>query len=63
MTVETIQLSLRATKLVNVTGVFKGTSDPYAVVTILSSQTVLKQNQMLLAKPKCEFKKKEAKNQ
>jgi hypothetical protein len=36
MTVETIQVSLRATKLlVNVAGLFKGTSDPFVVVTII----------------------------
>ena len=35
MTVETIQISLRATKLSNVAGAFKGTSDPFAVVTII----------------------------
>jgi hypothetical protein len=35
MTVETIQVSLRATNLVNVAGAFKGTSDPFAVVTTI----------------------------
>jgi hypothetical protein len=35
MTNETIQISIRATKLPNVAGAFKGTSDPFAVVTLL----------------------------
>ncbi len=35
MTQERIQISLRATKLRNVAGFFKGTSDPFAVVTVL----------------------------
>ena len=35
MTIETVQISLRATKLPNVAGAFKGTSDPFAVVTLL----------------------------
>lgn len=35
MTIETVQISLRATKLPNVAGAFKGTSDPFAVVTVL----------------------------
>ena len=35
MTVETLQISIRATKLKNVAGAFKGTSDPFAVVTLL----------------------------
>jgi hypothetical protein len=32
-----VQIQLRATKLRNVAGLFKGTSDPYAVVTLASS--------------------------
>merc|ERR1712038_1614937 len=35
MTAERIQVSIRATKLSNVAGAFKGTSDPFAVVTLL----------------------------
>lgn len=31
-----IQLTLYASKLKNVAGAFKGTSDPYAVVTLLA---------------------------
>jgi Ca2+-dependent lipid-binding protein len=32
-----LQISLRATKLKNVAGAFKGTSDPFAVVTLLGA--------------------------
>ena len=35
MTVEKVQVSIRATKLKNVAGAFKGTSDPFAVITVL----------------------------
>mmetsp|Transcript_15894 Transcript_15894/g.20170 ORF Transcript_15894/g.20170 Transcript_15894/m.20170 type:complete len:612 (-) Transcript_15894:99-1934(-) len=35
MTAERVQISIRATKLPNVAGAFKGTSDPFAVVTLL----------------------------
>lgn len=35
MTTQKVQLSLKATKLKNVAGAFKGISDPFAVVTIL----------------------------
>jgi hypothetical protein len=35
MTVERVQIQLRATKLPNVAGAFKGKSDPFAVVTLL----------------------------
>jgi hypothetical protein len=35
MTVEKIQISIRAADLSNVAGAFKGTSDPFAVVTVL----------------------------
>ena len=35
MTIERVQISLRATKLKNVAGAFKGLSDPFAVVTVL----------------------------
>jgi hypothetical protein len=31
-----VQISLYASKLKNVAGAFKGTSDPYAVVTLLA---------------------------
>ena len=44
MTVETIQIALRATKLINVAGAIKGTSDPFAVVTILSNDRQAKSN-------------------
>ena len=36
MTVERFQLTLRANRLKNVAGAFKGTSDPYAVVTMFN---------------------------
>jgi len=35
MTIEKVQISIRASKLRNVAGAFKGTSDPFAVVTVL----------------------------
>jgi len=35
MVLETVEISVRATKLPNVAGAFKGTSDPFAVVTLL----------------------------
>lgn len=34
---ERVQLSVKATKLQNVAGAFKGTSDPFAVLTILAT--------------------------
>jgi len=37
-----VQLSLKATKLENVAGRFKGTSDPFAVVTVLSDDNSAK---------------------
>ena len=37
MTVAKFQLTLRANRLKNVAGALKGTSDPYAVVTLLTS--------------------------
>ena len=37
MTVEKLQLTLRANQLTNVAGAFKGTSDPYAVVSLLTN--------------------------
>jgi hypothetical protein len=33
-----VQIQLRATKLRNVAGIFKGISDPYAIVTLASSE-------------------------
>jgi len=42
MTIETVQISLRAHKLPNVAGAFKGTSDPFAVVTILPKDRTAK---------------------
>ena len=42
MTVETVQISIRATKLPNVAGVFKGTSDPFAVVTLMPNDRLSK---------------------
>ena len=35
---EKVQISLHAQKLRNVAGAFKGTSDPYAVVTLIASE-------------------------
>jgi hypothetical protein len=35
MKTETVKISIRATKLPNVAGAFKGTSDPFAVVTLM----------------------------
>ena len=35
MTIEKVQISIRATNLTNVAGAFKGVSDPYAVVTLV----------------------------
>lgn len=37
MTVEKLQLTLHATGLKNIAGLGKGTSDPYAIVTLLAS--------------------------
>ena len=34
-----IQVSLKATNLRNVAGLFKGTSDPYAILTITNTRT------------------------
>ena len=35
MPIETVRISIRAQGLTNVAGLFKGTSDPFAVVTVL----------------------------
>ena len=37
MTVEKLQLTLNAAKLKNVAGIGKGTSDPFAIVTLLAT--------------------------
>lgn len=48
MTAERVQISIRATKLPNVAGAFKGTSDPFAVVTLLPNSR--DSNPMILGK-------------